>query len=167
MLQHTKATTNGNYEPDSQKLAKMLSDHTGKALQMAANSLFINAGADRRHGIHPKSGIHRSTGIVLLARSGEWMKWRNKCCYVDVDFNRGKFKGCQDAIDKSTAYYFICMAYEGIAEVTDAEVWLKVLDELKEFMDLYGKEVDLDKLGFLANSEKYETLAQSRKMCRE
>jgi AbiV family abortive infection protein len=162
-LQHMKATTNGKYKPDSQKLTKILTDHTGKAFQMAAYSLFINAGADRRHGIHPISGIHRSTGIVLLARSREWMIWRNKCCYVDVDFNAVKFEGCRDAIDKSTAYYFICMAYEGLAEVTDAEVWLEVLNELNEFMNLYGKEVDLDKMDFLANSDKYEKLARSRK----
>jgi AbiV family abortive infection protein len=162
-LQHMKATTNGNYKPDSQKLTKILTDHTGKALQMAVHSLFINAGADRRHGMHPKSGIHRSTGVVLLARSGEWMEWRNKCCYVDVDFSTSKSEGCQDAIDKSIAYYFICMAYEGLAEVTDAEVWLEVLDELNEFMKLYGKEAELDKLDFLANSDKYEKLALSRK----
>lgn len=103
-------------EPDLKELLRFLRSHLEKAIQAAAVSLYVNTGADRRHGIHPKSGIHRTSGVILLARSGRWMNIRNACLYTDLDLAVGLASSPEDAITPEHAYYFICMAFEVIAE---------------------------------------------------
>jgi AbiV family abortive infection protein len=101
---------------DLRKLGRFLRSHLEKAIQAAAVSLYINAGADRRHGIHPISGMHRTSGVILLARSGRWMDIRNACLYTDLDLTASLASSPDDVIRREHAYYFICMAFEVLAE---------------------------------------------------
>jgi len=58
---------------DPKAIIGFLRDHSDKAAQAATWSFYVNSGADRRHGMNPKSGIVRTSGIILLVRSGNWM----------------------------------------------------------------------------------------------
>lgn len=58
------------------EINKVLRDHSGKALEIANSSLYINQAADRRYGIN-SSGLHRTSGVVLLVYSGKWMEMPN------------------------------------------------------------------------------------------
>ena len=103
-------------QPDPQQLQHFLRNHLDKAIQAAAVSLYINTGADRRHGTNPKSGVHRTSGIILLARSGRWMDIRNACIYTDLDVTMNLASSPREVITSEHAYYFICMAFEILAE---------------------------------------------------
>lgn len=99
---------------------QVLHDHTGKVFNLAMG-FFINATADRRQGKHPVSKMYITSGIMLLARSKKWMKWRNSCLYVDVSVKKKSCKTPVDMIGKPEACYFIRMAFEGlIANVSTA-----------------------------------------------
>ncbi len=102
--------------PSGKDLRKFTRSHLDKALQAAAWSLYINAGADRRHGIHPTSQMHRTSGVILLARSGLWMVIRNGCMYSEIDLASDLARAPSDLITREHAYYFICMAFEVLAE---------------------------------------------------
>jgi AbiV family abortive infection protein len=97
-------------------LNKIIRNHIDKAITSAAWSLYINAGADRRHGTHPLSKIHRTSGVILLARSGRWMNIRNSCLYIDVNLSKFTSSSPKEVISREHAYYFICMAFEILAE---------------------------------------------------
>ncbi len=101
---------------DPRQLDKFIRSHLEKALQAAARSLYINAGADQRHGVHPTSRLHRTSGVVLLARSGQWMNIRNACLYTDIDLTSASTTSPADRITREHAYYFISMAFEVLAE---------------------------------------------------
>lgn len=103
-------------EPDLKELQRFLRSHLEKAIEAAAVSLYVNTGADRRHGIHPKSGMHRTSGVILLARSGRWMHIRNACLYTDLDLTVSLASSPDDVITPEHAYYFVCMAFEVLAE---------------------------------------------------
>lgn len=60
---------------DVAALTEFLRDRPEKAREAVTSSLAMNAGADRRHGVHPRSGMHRTSGLILLVRSGQWMKY--------------------------------------------------------------------------------------------
>ncbi|OFV68788.1 MAG: hypothetical protein SCAL_000464 [Candidatus Syntrophoarchaeum caldarius] len=105
---------------NTKELNKFLRNHLDKALEAAASSLYINAGADRRHGVHPISGIHCTSGVVLLTRSGRWMSIRNSCLYTEVDFATNSTSSPNDFITREHAYYFICMGFEVLAEQAEA-----------------------------------------------
>lgn len=156
---------------DTNKLNKILRNHLKKAFQAAAWSLYINFGADQRHG------FHRTSGIVLLARSGRWMNIRNKCLYTDVNLVDNATSCPIDIISREYAYYFICMGFEVLAEqaesgfgsaregrnVKKSHKFLEDrLNDLKKFMEQFSSTVDLDKLDFLANPEKLQKEAENR-----
>ncbi len=103
-------------QPNTRQLNKFLRNHLEKALQAAAWSLSINAGADRRHGIHPISKLHCTSGVILLARSGRWMDIRNACLYTDINLVSNSVISPSGFITCELAYYFICMAFEVLAE---------------------------------------------------
>ena len=170
------------------KLLRHLSVHPVKAAQAATGGLFINAGADRRQGKHPVSGIHRTSGVIGLARSGHWMHIRNSCLYVDADLGASVVHVPPAEIGRDHAYYFICMAFEVIAEHAEAgldspvlfaeghegfKFWEDTLRELEAFMKTWAGECDVDHLDFLINPdalikaaegrEKNETARRSRK----
>jgi len=104
---------------NSKPFNKSIRDHIKKSILAAAHSLYINAGADRRHGIHPISRMHRTSGVILLARSNQWMNIRNSCLYIDVNLD-SKSVFSPDIISREYAYYFICMGFEVIAENAEA-----------------------------------------------
>ncbi len=155
-------------KPGTRKLQYLLRNHTEKARQAATAALYVNAGADGRHGTHPVSGIHRTGGVVLLARSRQWMAIRNACLYVDFDLDSGCVKTPSTEITPALAHYMVTMAHEVVAECayhgvgpieTSAKEWDEVyeveeatLRDLDEFvrstLDV-GAEVDL--LWFLAD----------------
>ncbi|SFL99501.1 abortive infection protein, AbiV family [Halanaerobium salsuginis] len=156
------------------EIKKVIRNHTGKALQMANWSLFINSAADKRHGVHPTSGIYRTSGIVLLVRSGKWMEYRNNCLYTDIDFNN-KSVISPSKISRKNAYYFICMAYEGLSEQAESGLgsefegidgtearneWISLENELKKFID--KNYTNVDDLDFLNNADAYRELAEKR-----
>lgn len=155
-------------ELDTKQLDSFLRRHLDKALQAAAWSLYINAGADRRHGVHPVSGIHRTSGVVLLARSGRWMSIRNGCLYTDVDFASNSALSPSDLITREHAYYFICMGFKVLAEQAESglgsdfegrdgtrsfQFWQDRLGDLERFMKRWSTTVDVDRLYLLANPE--------------
>jgi AbiV family abortive infection protein len=94
-------------------------NHTEKTLSLSFETFFINAGTDRRQGEYNNKTL-RTSGIVLLAKYGKWMHWRNSCSYTDINIRRTVSKIPNIEITKETAYYFICMAYEAIAECAEA-----------------------------------------------
>lgn len=171
-----------NLEPppelNTKELNKFLRNHLDKALEAAASSLYINASADRRHGVHPISGIHRTSGVVLLARSGHWMSIRNSCLYTEVNFTANSTFSPRDFITREHAYYFICMGFEVLNENVEAGFGSSLegvdvnksnrfrqnrVKDLKRFMEQWSGTVDIDQLDFLANpkplreeAEKYE-----------
>lgn len=161
-------------EMDQRRIMAFLRDHVDKARLAAAQSLYINAGADRRHGTHPISGLHRTSGVILLVRSGRWMNLRNACLYVDLSVAEPATTSPFDVISIAHAYYMICMAYEIVAEQADAAIeeqisgnlapWLEFeearIGELKGFMSRYGASVALDQLDFLANPEPLRQQAE-------
>ena len=162
---------------NTKELNKFLRNHLDKALEAAASSLYINAGADRRHGVHPISGIHCTSGVVLLARSGRWMSIRNSCLYTEVDFATNSTSSPNDFITREHAYYFICMGFEVLAEQAEAgfgsglegrdvsksiQFWQDRLKDLKRFMEQWSSTVDLDQLDFLANPEPLREEAEKR-----
>jgi AbiV family abortive infection protein len=155
-------------ELNTKELNEFLRSHLDKALEAAASSLYINAGADRRHGVHPVSGIHHTSGVVLLARSGYWMNIRNSCLYTEVDFIANLTSSPNDVIIREHAYYFICMGFEVLAEQAEAgfgaslegsdvsrshQFWQDRLKDLERFMEQWSSTVNLDRLDFLANLE--------------
>lgn len=105
---------------DKGKLKSFLHDHTGKAISATADSLFINSGADRRQGVHPISGKYRTSGIMLLARSEEWMSHRSSSIYTDIILDARTVVSPAQVISRSHAYYFVCMAYEVLAEQAES-----------------------------------------------
>ena len=147
-------------EPDSGKLRHFLRNHLEKAIQAAAVSLYVNVGADKRHGIHPKSGLHRTSGVILLARSGRWMNIRNACLYSDLDLSANLASCPEDAITPEHAYYFICMAFEIIAEQSSSgfgnsfessdpetlRFWKELASGLKDFVEEGPGDIDVLKL---------------------
>lgn len=158
------------------KIVQYLRDHESKAREAAAWSLYINAGADRRHGIHPRSGMHRTSGVILLVRSGRWLKLRNACLYVDLDVAEPATTSPIDTVCKPHAYYMICMAHEIIAEQADAAIeeqvggdmapWLDFeqarIKELRAFMERYASSVAVDDLNFLAEPDRLREEAAQR-----
>ena len=153
-------------ELDYKELRNFLRSHLEKAVQAAASSLVINSGADRRHGVNSKSNMIRTSGVMLLALSGRWMKVRNNCLYTDIDFTEKTTMSPKEIISREHSYYFICMGYEVLAEQAEAglgsfledqyatssiQFWQDRLQDLKGFMESYSNTVDLDKLDFLAN----------------
>lgn len=151
-----------------------LRDHSQKALQGAASSLLVNAGADRRHGKDDVSGMRRTSGIALLARSGHWMSIRNACQYTDISLQRGSSTSPSEAISSSHAYYFICMGFEILAEQAEAgfesgfgsdeaiDFWNDRLRDLRAYMDAAHPHVDLSTLDFLCNPAPLEKAAERR-----
>ena len=145
-------------ELDVKGLCGFLRDHPKKARQAAAWSLHINAGADRRHGNHPVSGIHRTSGLILLVRSGQWMSIRNSCLYVNLQFRPPKIEYPRAEVSKGLAFYMTCMAYEVVADqayaIDDAsgcfEFEKAQIAKLQEFMNIWGASSDIDALPFLA-----------------
>jgi AbiV family abortive infection protein len=171
----------GADEPTSKWLRRVqryLRDHPEKARQAATWSLMINAGADRRQGTHPGSGISRTSGVILLVRSGQWMALRNSCLYVDLSASRSEVVSPREAVTMAHTYYMICMAHEVVAGQATAafddvasglSVEDKVLSELEQFMTERGSSVDVDSLDFLANpwplrreAERREARAQAK-----
>jgi len=157
-------------EPNLRELQKFLKSHLGKAIQAASVSLYINEGADRRHGIHPKSGIHRTSGIILLARSGRWMEIRNSCLYTDLDLINNLASTPEHMITPEHAYYFICMAFEVIAEQSSSgygnsfesgnpetiSFWQELADDFKQLLKEEPNHNRIDKL-FEEAFENYPT----------
>lgn len=157
---------------DSGELRSILGDHTGKALHAAGAALCVNSGADRRHGTHPDNELDLKYGILLLARAGNrWMSIRNGSLYTDVNIHSQQLKSPNDRIDVHYAYYFICMAYEVIAELaefglgsalegrdpTQSHKFLQAcLDELGDFTEQYGDEFAPRELGFFTDPQLQE-----------
>ena len=164
-------------ELDAGKLDKFLKNHLDKAVQAAATSLYINSGADRRHGVDPHSNIIRTSGVVLLARSGRWMRIRNNCLYTDINFSSRATISPAEFISREHAYYFTCMGFEILAEqaeaglgsvlegpnvVTSIQFWQDRIKELEGFMERWSSTVNLDKLDFLAHPEPLRKEADRR-----
>lgn len=160
------------YLQHHREVDKLLLDHTGKALETAVNSFFINSGADRRQGKNLVSGESRTNGIIILTRSNKWMQWRNSCLYVDVNISNNLTKTPKTSIGKPEAYYFICMAFEALAENAESgygtidpfkshksatKFWQNKLNELSIFMH-ENKKLDIDQIDFLLNPSKYRKL---------
>lgn len=149
---------------DLAALSEFLRGHPEKAREAATWSLEINAGADRRHGVHPASGVRRTSGLMLLVRSGEWMNTRNACLYVDLQFRPPKLTFPGAAVSKALAFYMICMAYEVVAEqgasaIENVEGSLDFEQEqianLKEFMNAWDMSSEMDALSFLSEPERF------------
>jgi AbiV family abortive infection protein len=160
---------------NTKKLQKFLHNHLG--FQSAFSALYVNSAADRRQGRHPGSGIHRTSGIPLLARSGKWMDIRNACLYANLDVEQRQIGSPESAVTAKHAYYFTCMAYEILAEQVEAGLGSlsegqdirvssaqreECLAELEAFMKEWADRVDVDSLDFLANPEPYRLLAERR-----
>lgn len=169
----------GDVEPpqvlDEAALRNFTRNHLQKAVQAAAWSLFINSEADRRHGVHPSSQIHRTNGVILLARSRRWMTLRNACLYTDLDIASAKATSPTDVVTREHAYYFIAMAFEILAEQAEAGIGIPFvetpssqahqffsdrLEELEVFMTGWRETVDVDKLDFLAHPEVLQREAE-------
>lgn len=164
-------------ELNTKGLYKFLRNHLHKALKAAAVSLYINAGADRRHGVHPISGMHITSGVVLLVRSGRWMSIRNSCLYTDVNLAANSTLSPSDFITREHAYYFICMGFEVLGEQAEAgfgsilegrdakksvQFWQDRLKDLKRFMEQWSSTVNIDQLDFLANPGPLQEEAEKR-----
>ena len=164
---------------NERQLDKFLRNHLDKAVEAAAQSLFINAGAVRRHGVHPASGMHRIDGVVLLARSGRWMDIRNGCLYTDVNLVSKSTSSPSDFITREHAYYFICMGFEVLAERAESgfcstpldhdmskgiKFWQDRLRDLKIFMERWSSTVNLNQLDFLANPDPLRQEAEKREV---
>jgi len=153
------------------RVQQYLRGHPEKARQAAVWSLMVNGAADDRHGRHPDSGIHRTSGVILLVRSGRWMMLRNRCLYVDLPADRSEVVGPREAISPAHAYYMICMAHEVVAQQAmaafddlDASLPVEqtVLSQLEQFMSEWGSSVDVDALDFLADPEPLRQEAERR-----
>ena len=166
-------------ELNTNNLNKFLRDHLDKTFQAAADSLFINASADRRHGVHPISGVHRTSGVVLLARSGRWMEIRNACLYTDINFVSNSVSSPSEFITREHAYYFICMGFEVLVAQTDSGLGSSLegvneskslqfredrINDLKKFMERLASTVNIDKLDFLSNPEPLRKETRKRKI---
>lgn len=157
---------------DPTKLMRFLRNHPEKAREAAVWSLYINAGADRRHGKHPTSGMERTSGVILLVRSGRWMTLRNACLYVDLDFEKAAATSPNETVTSAHGYYMICMAHEMIAEQAPAAIeestehWLAFETaqkaKLSQFMTNWGDTANVDDLDFLAHPEILEEEARQR-----
>lgn len=151
-------------ELDANRLGAFIRDHPQKAWEAAASSLYVNAAADRRHGKHPGSGIRRTSGLMLLARSGRWVSIRNSCIYVDLEFRPPKIGSPRAAISRALAFYMVCMAHEVVAEqgasaIEDVPGELPLAQEqiakLQEFMNVWGASSDIDSLPFLSAPDQF------------
>lgn len=191
--------SNANFDStcDLPSLGKLLRDHTQKTKNFAMG-FYINSAADRRQGSHPISKVYRTSGIILLVRSEEWMNWRNSCLYMDISVSQQRCESPLERIGKEEACYFIRMAYEGLIEnafsgyQTESELFgitskdmktmsdKEISDMTKEFATLNEKasdlfntklkdleefmtknhDVNLDKIDFLVNPERYRNLAE-------
>lgn len=155
---------------DYKSLEKFLRNHIEKVIEAAVQSLFINSAADRRHKKHPDNNTFITNGIIVLARSKEWMKVRNSCLYTDVRFELKNVIVPSESILKEHAYYFICMALEILAEQAESAYGSSVegrdpsksydflhdcLNTLTEFMDKWKNTVDIYQLDFLRNPENF------------
>lgn len=164
-------------ELDFSDLYKFFKNHLDKAVQAAATSLFINSSADRRYGIDPKSKMTRTSGVVLLARSGRWMEIRNNCLYTDVNFSSGSIITPTEAIRPEHAYYFICMSLEilaaqavvGLGSIFEemnndigVQFWQDRIKDLESFMSHWSNSINLGKLDFLANPTHLYEEAEKR-----
>lgn len=130
--------------------------------------LNINAAADRRHEV-ALSGVCRTSGVVLLVCSGKWMEIRNACLYTDINF-KNILVLSPEKIGICHAYYFICMAYEGLAEQTESgfgsniegteavEEWVRLGNEIVEFIE--NNYTNVDELDFINNASTYRDLAE-------
>jgi len=130
-------------KPESVDLSKFNNDlhnHTTKTFNLAMG-FFINSAADRRQGKNPKNEMLRTSGIILLVRSGKWMQWRNSCLYTDISIKKKSCKIPDDVITKSEACYFIRMAFEGLIDNaysgynTGRELFGITTKELEEMSD--------------------------------
>jgi AbiV family abortive infection protein len=153
------------------RVQRYVRSHPEKARQAAVWSLMINSGADRRQGIHPISGMTRTSGVILLVRSGRWMSLRNTRLYVDLHVNRLHVVSPVEAITPAHAFYMACMAHEVVAQQATAafedlpegpSVEATVLSELQEFMGQAGSSVDVDSLDFLADPQPLREEAERR-----
>jgi AbiV family abortive infection protein len=174
--------------PDFKALDKLFRKHNEKAVQAAFDCLYINSGADRRHGIHPLSGLYRTSGIIFLGRSKYWMTIRNSCLYTDVNLASNLSSSPLESISREHAYYFICMGYEVLAEnagfiglgslsellgnersspdkIKSHKESVKFcqdrISDLEAFMEKWSKTVDIDQLDFLKDPKKYQDKAES------
>lgn len=153
---------------DSRNLKSFLRNHLEKAVQAAATSLYINSGADQRHGVDHQSNITRTSGVILLARSGRWKTLRSNCLYTDINFDSKTTSSPVEVISREHAYYFICMGFEILAEQAEAglgsigespnvvkstQFWQDRRRELESFIVRWSSTVNLDKLDFLANPD--------------
>jgi len=153
-------------------LDAFLRDHPEKAREAVAQSLYINAGTDRRHGVHPTSGMHRTSGLILIIRAGGWMKLRNSCLYVDVKFEPPEAASPDERVSQALSYYMITMGYEVVVEQAPAALdvpspgWIEfqdgMIDQLREFMSRWGASSNIDDLDFLANPEPWQREAERR-----
>lgn len=172
--------------PDFKKLTNFLRKHNEKAIRAAFDCLYINSGADRRQGVHPLNGMHRTSGIILLGRSNDWMIIRNSCLYTDVNLTSNLSPSPLESINREHAYYFICMGFEILAENAESglgslierlgnvsvssdkvnshkeslKFWQDRIRDLEAFMEKWSKTVDIDQLDFLKNPEKYQDKAE-------
>ncbi|MGI0015782.1 MAG: AbiV family abortive infection protein [Nitrososphaera sp.] len=164
-----------NPEVNCKALNKFLRNHVEKAAEAAVGALYINSGADRRHGSHPLSGLIRTSGIILLARSGHWMSLRNNCLYTDINVEHNSSSAPKDCIIREHAYYFICMGFEILIEQAAFGLGFNLenkgqtlqfqedrLQRLKGIMEKWGNLVNLDGMDFLANPEYFRKLAEER-----
>jgi AbiV family abortive infection protein len=154
---------------NKQNIKKDFYNHTEKAVKAASDALYINSGADNRHGKNKYSGIINTSGVVLLARSHRWMNIRNSCLYIDFNLSNPSISCPNSVITKEHAYYFICMAYEILAELAQSgldsytgyenenigiQFWVDRLDDLSKFMEIWSNTVEIDNLDFLKNQEQ-------------
>jgi AbiV family abortive infection protein len=137
--------------PDESLVRHLYLEHTEKAVIAAGHALQINAAADRRHGIHPDSGLMRTGGVVLIARARRWMGLRNACLYTDIDRDAGNTRSPVDAVSPAHAYYCVCMAHEVLAEEVDERE--RTIEALDDFRRRFGKRTSIDDLDFLREPE--------------
>jgi AbiV family abortive infection protein len=161
------------------EVENFLIDHREKALMAVAQSLNLNANADHRHGRHPESGVHRTSGLILLIKAGEWMGVRNNCLYTEIKLKQNFVESPTETINQNHAYYFIAMAFEVIAEQAESGIgsFLErgsgvkelhefrngILSDLSEFMDNWEDEVDIDQLEFLQNPSRLREKADEQR----
>ena len=148
---------------DDSGLQSFLRSHDTKAVRAAASGLAANHGAVRRHGRHEEADLNLSSGILLLAKIN-WMELRNSCLYTDVNISGKNLQVPVEEITFHHAYYFICMAYEILAEESEAgfgspieatETDLSIMDYSKATD--FGNDMILDLLEFsLEHQEEFE-----------
>ena len=159
--------TEDNKNVDLGKLNKFLYNHRKKILRTAFFSFFINSGATRRHGRHPKNGVPVVDGIIQLASTEDWMKLRNSCLYTDFSMKKRTADSPIDIIKREHAYYFITMGLEALAQYSNVgldvgrsdsskesfDFFTTRLNELRRFMTIYSNTVDIFSLDFLSKME--------------